>query len=57
MSLRAEMPPVIMPGANGEDIDIGLGDVWIEASVESVAKQPSQPLPWGCISLQFSVVV
>ena len=36
MSLRAEMPPVIMPGANGEDIDIGLGDVWIEASVDLI---------------------
>ncbi|MFC1610157.1 hypothetical protein ACFL6C_04315 [Myxococcota bacterium] len=37
MSLFFELPPVVMPGRDGWQIQIGLGDVYVEASVDLAA--------------------
>lgn len=34
MSFDALLPPVIMPGTNGFDIDIGIGDAFVQATVD-----------------------
>lgn len=34
LDLFAELPPVIMPGRNGYDIDIGVGDLYVDATVD-----------------------
>ena len=34
LGFHAELPPVFMPGRDGYELDIGLGDVWIEADID-----------------------
>src|SRR5207247_9551963 len=34
MSFFATLPPVVMPGRSGSQIDIGMGDVYVDASVD-----------------------
>ena len=34
LSFDALSPPVLMPGRDGHEIQIGLGDVWIDAAVD-----------------------
>lgn len=43
LSFNAELPPVLMPGRSGYEVDIGLGDVWIEAQIDIAGLLGSEP--------------
>jgi hypothetical protein len=56
-SMSAALPPVVMPGTGGYEIDIGFGDVYIEASLPGNAAAAAGGQGASDVALYASTVV
>ncbi len=55
--MSATLPPVVMPGTNGHQVDIGFGDVYIETGPPPGAAVAASMTPSGDVGLYASMMI